>query len=292
MLHIGALGHVLQVSDDAPARLMGIAQDVTERKIAEADRERVYQRELAAHAEVEQAYRDVAAANHAKSEFLAVMSHELRTPLNAIGGYVELLELGIRGPVTREQLVDLTRIKAAQRHLVGLVTDVLDLVRIDSGQLQYTLTAVRLSDVMASVEVLITPQLRAKQILLSSTRPDTSLYVHADREKLAQILVNLLANAVKFTQQEGRVSVEYELNETMVSIHVRDTGIGIAPEKLQAIFEPFVQLDHRLTRTTDGVGLGLAISRDLARGMGATLTVESTLGVGSTFTLTLPRIVR
>ena len=218
------------------------------------------------------------------------MSHELRTPLNAIGGYVELMELGIRGPVTNEQLADLNRIKAAQRHLMGLVTDVLNLVRIETGRLHYTMKQVSLADVVALVEVLIVPQLLAKGLSLESQRLDATLCVHTDREKLAQILVNLLTNALKFTDPGGSVSIECAADETTLTLRVRDTGIGIAPEKLQAIFEPFVQVDQRLTRTNDGVGLWLAISRDLARGMGADITVESTPGVGSTFSLTLPRV--
>ncbi|MEP7065913.1 MAG: ATP-binding protein [Gemmatimonadota bacterium] len=289
---VAALGHMLPGADGAPARVMGIVQDVNERKAAEAERERLFQVELKAHAAVERAYGDVAAANRAKSEFLAVMSHELRTPLNAIGGYVELIELGIRGPVTQEQLVDLQRIKASQRHLMGLVTDVLHLVRIETGRLEYALHPVAIAEIVSSVEVLIGPQLLAKEVFLDPARSDSSLFVQADREKLIQILVNLLTNALKFTGPGGRIGMECVADDSTVTIHVRDTGIGIAPEKLHAIFEPFVQVDQRPTRTNDGVGLGLAISRDLARGMGAELSVESTPGVGSTFMLTLPRVQR
>ena len=289
---LASVGHVLRGADGAPTRVVGIVQDVTDRKVVEKERESQYQNEVKAHAAVEQALRDVAAANRAKSEFLAVMSHELRTPLNAIGGYVELMELGIRGPVTQEQLVDLNRIKAAQRHLLGLVTDVLNLVRIESGRIEYALAAVPLGEVIASVEVLIAPQLRAKRIFLESTRPDSALYVQADREKLAQILLNLLTNALKFTDPGGRAGIECVADDANVTIYVRDTGIGIAPDKLNAIFEPFVQVNQRLTRTNDGVGLGLSISRDLARGMGAELCVESTPNVGSTFILTVPRVRR
>ncbi len=289
---LASLGHALRGEDGAAGRVVGIVQDISERKAAEKERERLYQTEVKAHAAVEQALLDVAAANRAKSEFLAVMSHELRTPLNAIGGYVELMELGIRGPVTSEQLVDLNRIRAAQRHLLGLVTDVLNLVRIENGRLEYSLAAVPLAEVIAAVEVLVAPQLRAKRIVFDCRNADSSLYVRADREKLAQILLNLLTNALKFTDPGGRAGVECVADEALVTLYVRDTGIGIAPEKLSMIFEPFVQVDQRLTRTNDGVGLGLAISRDLARGMGAELRVESTPNVGSTFILTLPRAHR
>lgn len=286
---VAALGHVLPGADPRSSRVVGIAQDVTDRKAADAERERLYQLELSAHAAVERAYQEVVAANRAKSEFLAVMSHELRTPLNAIGGYLELIELGIRGPVTDGQRTDLARIKAAQQHLLGLVTDVLNFVRIETGRMQYALTEVSLSETVASAEVLIGPQFRAKNIALEAACRDLRLHVHADREKLAQILVNLLTNALKFTDSGGRVSMECVEAETTVTMRVRDTGIGIAPDKVQEIFEPFVQVDQRLTRRNEGVGLGLAISRDLARGMGGELTVESTPGVGSTFILTLPR---
>jgi PAS domain S-box-containing protein len=286
---VAALGHVLPGADVRPNRVVGIAQDVTDRKAADAERERLYQLELSAHASVQRAYEEVAAANRAKSEFLAVMSHELRTPLNAIGGYLELIELGIRGPVTDAQRTDLARIKAAQQHLVGLVTDVLNFVRLEAGRVQYALSDVSLSKTVADVESLLDPQFRAKNIALEVSYFDSRLHVHADREKLAQILVNLLTNALKFTDSGGRVSIECVEGETVVTLRIRDTGIGIAPEKVQLIFEPFAQVDQRLTRRNEGVGLGLAISRDLSRGMGAELTVESTPGIGSSFILTLPR---
>jgi signal transduction histidine kinase len=238
------------------------------------------------------------AANQAKSQFLAVMSHELRTPLNAIGGYAELIELGIHGPVTDAQRVALARIQASQRHLLGLIAGVLDYARVEAGAVAYRLADVPVAEVVAEAELLVAPQFRAKGLGYAWSGAPSGLAVRADREKVQQILLNLLGNAVKFTQpldgMPGRVEVACAVEEGegpadgRVHLHVRDTGEGIAPEQLTRVFEPFVQVDQRFTRPHDGVGLGLAISRDLARGMGGDLTVESTPGVGSVFTLTLP----
>ena len=241
------------------------------------------------------------AASRAKSEFLAVMSHELRTPLNAIGGYAELIEMGIRGPVTEQQREDLGRIQRSQRHLLGLIASVLDYARVEAGAVAYRLADVPVTEAVAEAEALVAPQLRAKGLGYAWSGAAPDLCVRADPEKLQQVLLNLLGNAVKFTDHgagaPGRVDVACTVDDGRegdapagrVHIHVRDTGVGIAAEELERVFEPFVQADQRLTRPHAGVGLGLAISRDLARGMGGDLTAESTPGVGSTFTLTLPR---
>jgi PAS domain S-box-containing protein len=240
--------------------------------------------------ESERARDDAEAANRAKSEFLAVMSHELRTPLNAIGGYAELIELGIRGPVTAEQRADLERIQQSQRHLLGLINGVLNYARVEAGAVHYAADAVQVAEVLATCEALIAPQVRARGLMLERTDCDEALLVLADREKLQQIVLNLLSNAVKFTDPGGHVSLRGvpSSDGTRVIVQVTDTGIGIAAEQLEHAFEPFVQIDAKLTRTREGTGLGLAISRDLARGMGGELTAESVLGVGSTFTVTLP----
>jgi signal transduction histidine kinase len=228
-------------------------------------------------------------ANRSKSEFLAVMSHELRTPLNAIGGYVALLELGVRGPVTEEQRVDLERIQRSQRHLLGLINEVLNYARIETGNVRYDITEVPVDDVLSTAESLVAPQAGARGLYLGRDRCDPGITVAADRDKLQQVLLNLLTNAIKFTGAGGHVRLGCDISTDRVAIRVTDTGSGIAPEKLDAIFEPFVQVDARLTRVHEGVGLGLAISRDLARGMGGELSVRSTVGEGSTFTLTVPR---
>ena len=247
------------------------------------ERARLYEAERTARAEAE-------AANRAKSDFLAVMSHELRTPLNAIGGYVELLDLGIHGPVTDEQRQDYQRIQAAQRHLIGLINDVLNYVRIETGRVQYAITEVPLHETLFALHALFAPQLRAKGLAYTYAGVDPAVRVRADRDKLNQILLNLLMNAIKFTDRGGRITLEAIVGAERVMVHVHDTGIGIPPEQLDAIFEPFVQVDKRLTRTNEGVGLGLSISRDLARGMGGDLVAESAPGVGSVLTLVLPAV--
>jgi signal transduction histidine kinase len=227
-------------------------------------------------------------ASRAKSEFLAVMSHELRTPLNAIGGYAELMEMGIRGPVTAQQRADLHRIQQSQRHLLGLINEVLNYAKLETGTVHFDVADVRVREALAGAEALVAPQAQAKGLDLVVRPCAPSLAVRADAEKLRQVLVNLLSNAIKFTDRGGRVELGCTPSATEVAIHVRDTGIGIAADQLGRIFEPFVQVRADLTRTAEGTGLGLAISRDLARGMGGDLTAVSTVGAGSTFTLTLP----
>lgn len=227
-------------------------------------------------------------ANRAKSEFLAVMSHELRTPLNAIGGYAELIELGIRGPVTEEQRKDLQRIQKSQRHLLGLVNGVLNYSRAEAGAVRYDIQDVVVDEVLASCEALVAPQVRNKRLVLRYAQGQESLVVRADGEKLQQVVLNLLTNAIKFTEPGGRIELLCVRVDAEVRVSVSDTGRGIASDQLGRVFDPFVQVDARLTRTQEGVGLGLAISRDLARGMGGELTAESNLGEGSTFTLVLP----
>ncbi len=228
-------------------------------------------------------------ANRAKGDFLAVMSHELRTPLNAIGGYADILQLGIYGEVNERQKEALERIARSQQMLLSLINDVLNFAKLDAGQVQYRITNVPLSEVLAAAEPLVALQLQARQMRYTLERCDPRLVVRADRDKLMQILLNLLSNAVKFTAPEGSITVSCDADANAVRIHVRDTGVGIPDDRLQSIFDPFVQVDRALNRPHEGVGLGLSISRDLAHGMGGTLTIKSEVGVGSTFTLTLRR---
>jgi signal transduction histidine kinase len=227
-------------------------------------------------------------ANKSKAQFLTNMSHELRTPLNAIGGYAELLELGINGPVTAEQLVSLDRIRRSQRHLLGLINGILNYAKIGAGSEHYEVENVAIDEILATCEALVAPQVRERQLELRHERCDTPLIVRADREKAQQVVTNLLSNALKFTEPGGRITMECSQAGGITVILVTDTGHGIAADQLERVFQPFVQVDADLTRTKEGTGLGLAISRELARGMNGDLTAQSTPGVGSTFILTLP----
>ena len=268
-------------------------RDVTHRKQAEA-RER-------ALAEEQIARREAEAASHAKSEFLAVMSHELRTPLNAVIGYSDLLDLGLTGPLTDAQRQQVHRIRASGQHLLGLVTEILDLSKIDAGRMAVQHVAAAADDAVEAAAMLVQPDVDARGLSLRTPEPSDSspMYV-GDEDRVRQILINLLANAVKFTPPGGDIAVTidectglgpaagHDRTGDWVRFRVTDSGIGIAPAQLQAVFAPFVQGASGPTRPRDGTGLGLAISRRLARLMGGDVTVETTLGKGSTFTLWLP----
>ena len=276
---------------------LALAQDLAQRAATAIDNARLYRDAERQRVEAERARAEAEAANQAKSQFLATMSHELRTPLNAIGGYAELMGIGIHGPVTDDQREALARIQRSQQHLLGLINEVLNYARLEAGSVHFDLTTVGVLDALAVVETLVRPQVLAKGLALTVGPCDPQLSVRADAEKLRQVLLNLLSNATKFTDAGGRIAIACAAadagapahdREPAVAITVTDTGLGIAPDQLERIFEPFVQVGRALHNPGEGTGLGLAISRDLARGMGGDLTVESTPGVGSTFTLTLP----
>lgn len=264
----GRTGHDATGEVDA---WLGIAVDIEERKKAE-----------------EEAW----AASQAKSEFLASMSHELRTPLNAIGGYAELLALGIRGALNADQAQDIARIRRSQQHLLTLINDVLNFAKVDAGQTEYRLTAVPVDEALRDTESMIAPQILAKGLRYTFKGAGKSASILADPEKLQQIVLNLLGNAVKFTDSGGSITLSAEPAGDCIAIRVADTGPGISPEKLDRIFDPFVQAERRLNQPVQGVGLGLAISQDLAHGMGGSVAVISEVGKGSTFTLELPRAPR
>jgi PAS domain S-box-containing protein len=228
-------------------------------------------------------------ANVAKADFLTAMSHELRTPLNAIGGYIDLLSMGLGGPVTPQQSEYLERIRRSQQHLMGIISDLLNFSRIESGHVTYDIAPICLSDVIEGVVPLVEPQATAKSVSVEYSPADSECIVLGDRARVDQILLNLLSNAIKFTGSKGSVRIECKGSEKTASISVIDTGMGIPSEKLETIFEPFVQLGRSLSSSHEGTGLGLAISRDLARAMNGDLTVSSTVASGSTFTLSLPR---
>ncbi|MEW5926984.1 MAG: PAS domain-containing protein [Gemmatimonadota bacterium] len=244
---------------------------------------------VGARREVEHLYDEVRRANQAKSEFLASMSHELRTPLNAIGGYADLIEMGIHGPVTEAQTAALGRIKRSQRHLLVLINDILNFARLEAGRVQVRVEDVRIGEVLRDVESMLATQAQARELSLAVSPCAENVVARADAEKVAQVLVNLLTNAVKYTEPGGRIEAGCELDGARVVVRVRDTGIGIPEDRLSTIFDPFVQVGRKLDRPAEGVGLGLAISRDLARRMGGDIEVESVVGRGSTFTFTIPR---
>ena len=274
------------------ARLVSL-RDITDRKHA-AERERQLERERAARAEAE-------ASSQAKSEFLAMMSHELRTPLNAVIGYAELLDLGIAGSLTSEQRHQLSRIRTSGRHLLGLVNEVLDLAKIEAGRLSVNIGLGRAGDVADAALSLVQTRADEKGIrFVGQCQGDVKAVFQGDEDRVRQILVNLLSNAVKFTDPGGEVALEcgtalepdaearVSPRAKWVYMRVRDTGVGIPREQLPLIFDPFVQGETGHTRTNDGSGLGLTISRRLARLMAGDVTVRSNPGDGSVFTLWLP----
>jgi signal transduction histidine kinase len=238
--------------------------------------------------EAKKAWAAADAANRSKAEFLAVMSHELRTPLNSIGGYVDLLEMELRGPLTDAQKSDLARIKRSQLHLLGIINDILNFTRLEATEVKFDIIDVPLRALFTDLEAVVSSLAEAKSLKYQCDSPAGNVYARTDPDKLRQIMINLLSNAVKFTPDGGRITVSWTVSQTSVSIHVADTGPGIPLDKQEAVFEPFVQLERGLTRTTEGTGLGLAISRGLARGMAGDILLESTLGVGSVFTVTIP----
>jgi signal transduction histidine kinase len=268
-------------------------RDITDRKYAE-ERSRQLAHERDARLEAE-------ASSRAKSDFLAIMSHELRTPLNAILGYSELIELGISGDVSDKMRDQIGRIRWSAKHLLGLVNDLLDLAKVEAGRLSIANEPSSAADTVASALTLIQPQVEARNLTLVVV-PGAELlppYI-GDSERVRQILVNLLSNAVKCTAAGGKITVEAAVTTTpdpharlqprdaYMRLTVADTGEGIPPDKQRAIFEPFVQAESGHTRPREGSGLGLTIGQRLARAMGGDLTVESTVGKGSTFTLWVP----
>ena len=272
---------VITALRDETGTLVGFAKvtrDLTERRAAEeraiADARRLAQ---------------VESANRAKSEFLAAMSHELRTPLNAIGGYAELIEMGVAGPVSDQQHDYLGRIRTGQRHLLGIINDLLNFSRIESGQVTYELEAVNLHAMVETVIDLVTPQAVAKRIdIVHGPCDDKNAVAWSDRLKSEQIVLNVLSNAVKFTYDNGRVTTTCGVSDKRAWIAVADTGPGIPEDKREEIFEPFVQLGRSLSSTREGTGLGLAISRDLSRAMNGDITVEAAPGGGAKFTIYFP----
>lgn len=239
--------------------------------------------------ELEQRRVEADSASRAKTDFLATMSHELLTPLNAIGGYASLLAMGLRGPLTAEQRADVDRIRMSQLHLIGLINDLLNFTRIEAGHVAFSVDDVVLSDLVREVAETMAPQVSARRLIEERVACSDAVVARADRSKVEQILLNLLSNAVKYTAPGGRITWTCSATGDRVRVTIRDTGQGIPANRLQDIFEPFVQVGRGFARPVEGAGLGLSISRDLARAMGGDLTVESAPTLGSAFTLDLPR---
>jgi PAS domain S-box-containing protein len=237
-----------------------------------------------------QAREQAEVSNRIKSDFLALLSHEFRTPLQAIFGYTELLERQIHGPLNEAQQRDIARIQHSQQHLLGLINTILEFAKLESGKApDITCEPTVMNQTLSTIEALVGPHLEAKNLRYKYKCADPAVIAQADPAKVQQIVLNLLANAIKFTDAGGSIVVQCGLEPEFVTIDVTDTGRGIPPDKLEAIFEPFVQLKTG-GNTLNGTGLGLPISRRLAEAMGGSLTAKSELGKGSTFTLRLPRV--
>ncbi|HEY3113502.1 MAG TPA: ATP-binding protein [Gemmatimonadaceae bacterium] len=289
----------LETRSDGKSSLCWLLRDISARRQTEESMHalnrslnaRVAQRtrELELALEGEQtARKEAEAANRIKSELFARLSHEFRTPLHAVSGYLEILEQHVHGYLNDEQQRDVERIHQAQEHLLTLVNMILDFAKLEGGPVELSMAEIPIEETLRGAEALVAPQFTKKGVHYTHRDGNPSLSVFADREKVQQILVNLLANAVKFTSPGGTVELEWRVEDETLLVRVRDTGVGIPAEKIEQIFEPFVQLRAAGSVPSGGTGLGLAISRDLARAMGGDVSATSKFGVGSIFTLTLP----
>ncbi|MDQ3997751.1 MAG: ATP-binding protein, partial [Gemmatimonadota bacterium] len=293
--------HPLVEADGMVSGIVCVGVEVTESVQARLAAEELRRAAESARADAEAARAQAVAANRAKSEFLATMSHEVRTPINAQIGYAQLLEMGLAGPLTERQREFLGRLRASSQHLLAVLSEVLDLAKVDAGRLPVAREHAMTGDATAAALALTLPDAEAKGVRVIDEGAGTRGVAYVgDENRVRQIVVNLLSNAVKFTPAGGTVTVGCDTVQNAPAqarlvgdgpwafIRVEDTGIGIAPEHRAAVFEPFHQVESGTTRTAGGTGLGLTISRRLARLMDGDLTLESTPGVGSVFTLWLP----
>jgi len=266
------------------------------RALRESDKERVdllamekNARAIAekARAEAETARAEAERANTIKTDFLAVMSHELRTPLTAIMGYEELLSDGITGPVTELQRQQLGRINASARHLLGLIDEILTFARVDVGREQVRWESMSVNHTLSAAASLIEPMASAKKLKYTIELLDEDQVIQTDPTKFRQMLVNLLSNGVKFTEK-GEVRLTAAVRTGVLEIRIADTGVGIDAGNIEHVFEPFWQAEQSATRKAGGTGLGLSVTRKLARLLGGEVTVASRAGAGTTFLLRLP----
>ena len=226
------------------------------------------------------------------TDYLAFLSHEMRTPLNAIAGYAALMLEGVPASVTDRQADYLHRIEKSYGHMVHLIDAVLEHARVRSGKLETHLADVTVGAVLDHVDPLTAPQRQSKAIVYDCAACDRALALRADPDQAAQIMLNLVANAVKFTPPRGLIRVATDSAPGTGSISVRDNGVGMGPDQLRLLFEPYTRFDPTGPGHDHGTGLGLSISRALARGMNGEITVQSEPGRGSAFTLTLPLAAR
>ena len=266
------------------------------RVLRNTDKERVdllaLEQQARAHAEKARSEAEVARAeaeraNNSKTDFLAVMSHELRTPLTAIMGYEELLSDGITGPVTELQRQQLGRINASARHLLGLIDEILTFARVDVGRERIRWESMSVNHTVADSAALVEPMAAAKSIDFIVDLLEEDQAIQTDGTKLRQMLVNLLSNGIKFTEN-GEVRISCAVSDGVLEVSIADTGVGIPAENIEEVFELFWQAEQTATRKTGGTGLGLSVTRKLARLLGGDVTVESRVGMGTTFLLTLP----
>ncbi len=281
---LGAIGFLRTTTESryTPAH-QTLAEDLAQRAALAIDNARLFEEAERARAAAEE-------ANRTKSEFLARMSHDLRTPLNAIGGYAQLVEMGVHGPVTDAQRDAIGRIVRAQEHLLSLINDILSFAQLEAGQVQIRMQEIPIGPALNELGLLTEPLFAGRGVTFELHAPAPGLRVLADADRLIQVLLNLLTNAAKFTEAGGRTVVDCVAGHGSVSIRVSDTGRGIPPERLELIFDPFVQAGNSDAETRQGVGLGLAISRELLRLMNGTLAVKSTVGEGTTFEVSLPLV--
>ncbi|CAA9324138.1 MAG: hypothetical protein AVDCRST_MAG11-2133, partial [uncultured Gemmatimonadaceae bacterium] len=263
-------------------------RDVTARRAADEERERLLVEAEAARADAEAARTTAEYANQTKSEFLASMSHELRTPLNAILGYTALLADGISAPVAPTQVAPLARVRSSAQHLLALIEEILVFARLEAGTEEPRLAAVDLGALAREAAELVEPVVETHGLRFRVVAPAAGEVVRTDARKVRQILLNLLANAARFTPAGGEVALTAAREDGWAEFTVRDTGVGIAPEHHDRIFEPFWQVEQKLTRRAGGTGLGLSVSRRLARLLGGDVTVASALGAGSVFAVRIP----
>jgi signal transduction histidine kinase len=275
-----AFGAIALVSSDPDRRFdhqdLALAQDIAARAALALDNARLYA--------------EARTANQTKTDFLAIVSHDLRTPLNAIMGYAELLLMGIPEPVPDAAGERIRRVQGSAKHLLYLLDELLDFARLDSGKESVHMQNVELTEVAREVAVVMEPLVTRRGLRFDLALPAHSLPLHTDPDKLRQVLLNLVGNAVKYTER-GRIQLEVtEGADGHVIIRVADSGMGIAKQHLTQIFEPFWQVDETQRQREGGTGLGLSVVQRLVRLLGGDVSVESELGQGSTFTVVLPRV--